>query len=772
MRFSYLTKVLASLLGLVLLVELASYATTRLAVRDTVTDNAREELERGGEVFAQLMQARAEQLSLSVEVLTDDFGFKEAVAVADAPTLRSALDNHAARIQADIALVANDQGELVASTQSLAEESWEYLAPHTDIVERASVASSLMIGGRPYQFVVSEVRAPVRVGVAGLGFEIDNELTEDLKRLTGLDISFVSLEQEDIRYLSGTLDERSRESLLAGLKAGPPTLNEVVAGDDTMTLMLSVAEEPTPLAVVLQVPMAQVLAPFARLNNQLLWVALGFSLLAALLAVLLARGVTRPVSALANVARRMASGYYDTQVPVTSRDELGELAEGFTKMQTAIAEREQQILYQAQHDSLTDLINRTQLFPEMESAIERARSAGGRFALLVIDIDNFTRVNDALSPEIGDQVLAKVAARLVAQTGAEDKVARLGSDEFAVLLRGADGHGALAAAEQLLNSFSQDIQLEELSLGVDLNIGLVTYPGDGEDPETLLRRANLALSQARLAQQRITAYEAGWDERHLRRLMLFGEFSHALAQNEISLNYQPKLTLDESGKIGAEALVRWQHPELGFVNPEEFIAVAESTGQIGQLTRWVLREAITRVASWPGEVSVSVNLSALDLLDDNLPDFIGQLLTEQSLPAERLCLEITESAIMREAEKSLGNLDRLRAIGLSLSIDDFGTGYSSLSQLKKLPVEELKIDKSFILNLDNNEDDQLIVRSTIDLGHTMGLQVIAEGVENADIESLLRDYGCDRVQGFYYSRPVPETAFLKWLSAHQAEVKA
>lgn len=772
MRISYLTKILTSLLGLVLLVELASYGTTRLVVRDTVTDNARQELERGGEVFAQLMQARAEQLSLSVEVLTDDFGFKEAVALADAPTLKSALDNHAARIQADVALVANDRGELVASTQSLAEESWDYLAPHTEIAERGSLVSTLMIGGRPYQFVVAQVRAPVRVGVAGLGFEIDNELTEDLKRLTGLDISFVSLEQDEIRYLSGTLSERARAPLLAELHSNPPSLNEVVTSEDTMTLMLSVAEEPTPLVVALQIPMAQVLAPFARLNNQLLWVALGFSLLAALLAVFLARGVTRPVSVLANVARRMASGYYDTPVPVNSRDELGELADGFTKMQTAIAEREQQILYQAQHDSLTHLINRTQLFPEMESAIEGARWSGGRFAVLVIDIDNFTRVNDALSPEIGDQVLAQVAARLVAETGAEDKVARLGSDEFAVMLWGADASGAQAAAQRLLESFTREIQLDELSLGVDLNMGLVTYPNDGEDPETLLRRANLALSQARLDQQRVTAYQPGWDERHLRRLMLFGEFSRALAQNEIGLNYQPKLMLDNSGKIGAEALVRWQHPELGFVNPEEFVAVAESTGQIGQLTRWVLREAITRVATWPGEVSVSVNLSALDLLDDNLPDFIADLIAEQSLPPERLCLEITESAIMREAEKSLGNLERLRAIGLTLSIDDFGTGYSSLSQLKKLPVEELKIDKSFILNLDTNEDDQLIVRSTIDLGHTMGLKVTAEGVENIHIERLLRDYGCDRVQGFYYSRPLPEAAFLEWLQQDQSEVKA
>lgn len=773
MRRSYLAKVLLSLLGLVVLVELASYATTRLVVRDSVADNARRELQRGGEVFAQLIQARAEQLSLSVQVLTDDFGFKEAVALADEGTLRSALENHAARIEADIALVTNLDGELVASTHALAPESREHLARRTDVSGRASSHSSLMIDGRPYQFVVSAVRAPEPIGVAGLGFEIDNQLTRDLKRLTGLDISFVSLDAGDERYLSGTLAEEAREPLLQKLREEQPAPEQVVTSDDTMTLLLPVAQEPTSMAAVLQVPLEQVMAPFDRLNGQLLWVVFGFSLLAAALAFLLARSVTRPVRALADVARRMASGYYDTQVPVTSRDELGELAQGFTKMQTAISEREQQILYQAQHDRLTGLVNRSQLFPEMESVIERARWTGGRFALLVIDIDNFTRVNDALSPEIGDQVLAEVARRLAAETDTDDIAARLGSDEFALVLWEADTERAVSAAETLLARFADDIHLEDLNLGVDLNIGLVVYPDHGAEPETLLRRANLALGQARLSQQRITVYQAGWDERHLRRLALFGEFRQALEEDQITLNYQPKLWLDGSGHRGAEALVRWHHPELGAINPEEFVAVAESTGQIGLLTRWVLKTAINDAAPWPDDTSLAVNLSALDLLDDELPDYIDQCLQEAGMSAGRLCLEITESAIMREADKSLNNLERLRDLGLSLSIDDFGTGYSSLSQLKKLPVSELKIDKSFILKLDQSEDDQLIVRSTIELGHTLGLQITAEGVESQAIEALLEAYGCDRVQGFFYSRPVPLAEFLEWLNDNRlGEVKA
>ncbi|WP_024461906.1 bifunctional diguanylate cyclase/phosphodiesterase [Marinimicrobium sp. LS-A18] len=773
MRTSYLAKVLLLLLGLVLLVELSSYTATRLVVRDTVTDNARLELQRGGEVFAELIQARAEQLSLSAEVLTDDFGFKEAVAVADAPTLVSALENHAARINADIALVADQQGDLVASTQPLSEASWNYLRRYTQVQEARTQQRSLMIDGRPYQFVISDVRAPLPLGVAGLGFEIDNRLTETLKRLTGLEISFVSLEEDGARYLSGTLPGSQRQALLGWLSESSPATETVITTEQHMTLMLPVAEQPTPLAAVLQVPLEQVMAPFARLNGQLLWIALGFSIIAALLAVLLARSVTQPVSALANVARRIAGGYYDTPVPVRSRDELGELAQGFTRMQSAIAEREQQILYQARHDQLTGLINRSQLFPELESAIEKATWSEQRFTLMVLDIDNFTRVNDALSPEMGDRVLAEVGRRLLDQAGPDDRVARLGSDEFALMLWQVGEDEVQTRAEALLEGFADNIQLDDLHLGVDINLGVVLYPDDGDQPETLLRRANLALNQGRLEQQRITRYETGWDESHLRRLALFGEFRQALEDSQLDVYYQPKLWLDDSGTLGAEALVRWRHPEMGMINPEEFVAVAESTGQIGLLTRWVLRRAITQAANWSVPAHLSVNLSALDLLDDDLPDFVVGLLSETELPAERLCLEITESAIMREADKSLHNLERLRAQGISLSIDDFGTGYSSLSQLKKLPVSELKIDKSFILNLDQSEDDQLIVRSTIDLGHTLGLTITAEGVENQAIEKLLVALGCDRVQGFYYSKPLPHQDFLDWLSgAERLEVNA
>lgn len=767
-RGSFLVRVLLSVLGLVALLEVSSYAATRLVLRDAVTDNAREELLRGGEVFNQLMESRAEQLALSVSVLTNDFGFREAVATSDAATIDSALVNHTGRVAADIGVVIDNDSRLVASTLELPPERLDFLQGLQDgsAGNLRTAYASLVIGDRPYQFVMSPVRAPVSVGTAGIGFEIDDDLSRELARLTGLEVSFLRLEEGGAGYLSGTLSESARRRLLDTADGGSLEPGVVTQNETMMSLLVPVAERPVRLAAVLQVPLSRVMEPFSLLDRRLFWLALVFSALAAVLAVLLARGVTRPVSALADVAKRITAGHYDTHVAIPSGDELGELAQGFTRMQSAIAEREQQILYQARHDSLTRLANRGQLFPELERAMQPLNGGTPRFALLVLDIDHFTRINDALSPEIGDQVLSEVAQRIERQVEEGDVAIRLGSDEFAVLLSDTSGERAIDRAGELLAAFEVAIRVENLSLKVDLNVGLVVYPEDGDTPETLLRRANLALTRARAGRERVCAYQHGWDEQHLRRLALSGAFREALRSDQITLAYQPKINLADRANLGAEALVRWVHPELGFVNPEEFIRMAESTGQIGLLTRQVLKVGIEQLAGWHAEgyrLQLSVNLSALDLLEDDLPDYIGGLLAANRLAPRHLGLEITESAIMGEAEKSLRNLDRLSALGVLLSIDDFGTGYSSLSQLKKLPVSELKIDKSFVFNLVENEDDRLIVRSIIDLGRTMGLSITAEGVETREIEALLLQAGCDTVQGFLYSKALPPGAFRQWL---------
>ena len=771
-KFTYLLKLLTFLIGLVVILEAISYVATRLVINKAVTQNARAELLAGGELFSRIMQKNVEQLALSVKVLTEDFGFKDAVASNDENTIASALINHSARVKADIGILITSDGRLIASDQAFGLQiADEFNSLKEQAQMRGQAYDIIIVDGRAYQFVMFSVKAPVVIGLAAMGFEIKQDFSADLQRLTGLEVSFVMHDGKQFHYLNGTQEQEKRVDLLKKMQTGN-TQGDVFIYDELISLAVPAARQNNNLLAVLQVPLSQVLAPFARLNVQLFLLALVFSVLAGLAALVLARSVTRPVSVLADIARKIAGGFYSTPIAITSKDELGDLARAFISMQHAIGEREQQVLYQSEHDPLTGLPNRLRIFPELENAISRSRPLKEQVFLLVIDIKNFTQINDELSQEIGDVVLREVGQK-IARILTHGEVLRLGSDEFLAILMAAKQEPIDELTELIHAAFKIPLVVSDLQVSVDVNIGLATYPNDAESAESLLRRANLALNEGRNSERRTCWYQQGWDEKHLRRLHLFREFQTSLDAGHISLYYQPKINLERPQTLGAEALVRWHHPEMGFISPEEFIGVIESSGQITILTRWVLKTAIAQLRKILDEnikITCSVNLSAMDLLVDDLPAYVAELLQSYKVPAENLYLEITESAIMREADKCLHNLQRLRDLGLTLSIDDFGTGYSSLSQLKKLPVSELKIDKSFILNLDTSADDQLIVRSTIDLGHTLGLSVTAEGVESEAIKTLLKSYGCDTAQGYLYSKPLPAQDFVRWVQDYLAHL--
>lgn len=772
-KFSYLLKLLTFFIGLVVVLETISYLATRLIINKAVTENARVELLAGGELFTRIMQKNVAQLVLSVKVLTEDYGFKDAVATNDEKTIASALMNHSARVKADIGVLISSDGKLIASNENFAGQvSDEFSKLKEQARVRGQAYDIIFVDGRAYQFVMFAVKAPVVIGLAGMGFEIKPEFSAELHKLTGLEVSFLSHQENGYHYLNGTLRDDQSNALVQQLQRQHKQ-GEVFTYNDIISLSVPAARQNQQLIAVLQVPLSQALAHFSHLNVQLFILALVFSLLAGIAALFLARSVTRPVTLLATIARRIAGGFYSTPIAVKSNDELGDLARAFVTMQQAISEREQQVLYQSEHDPLTGLPNRLLIFPCLEDTISRSRPLQQSVYLLVIDIKNFTQINDELSQEIGDAVLREVGQKIDRML-THGEVLRLGSDEFLAILMATDKGTVTELAELVHAAFKTPLTVSGIQVSVDVNIGMAAYPADADSADSLLRRANLALNHGRGNEQRTCWYEAGWDEKHLRRLHLFREFEGSLNAGHISLYYQPKINLEQPDKLGAEALVRWRHPEMGFVSPEEFIGVIESSGQITILTRWALRTAVLQLRALLDEkiqITCSVNLSALDLLVDDLPAYVAELLQSHKVPAENLVLEITESAIMREADKCLNNLRRLRDLGLTLSIDDFGTGYSSLSQLKKLPVSELKIDKSFILNLDTSADDQLIVRSTIDLGHTLGLSITAEGVESEAIKTLLKNYGCDTAQGYLYSKPIPATDFIRWVHAYLAELQ-
>jgi len=419
--------------------------------------------------------------------------------------------------------------------------------------------------------------------------------------------------------------------------------------------------------------------------------------------------------------------------------------------------------HQAMHDALTGLPNRTRFRQLVDDAIADADGTG-RFAVMLLDLNRFKDVNDTLGHHYGDLLLQTTASRLRESLRQSDVIARLGGDEFAVLVR---GDSSAAVAQRLSAALRPDVELDGFLLEVDASIGTARYPDDGTDLETLLRRADVAMYTAKERHLGHVSYTPEIDEYDPARLALVADLRRALDAEELVLHYQPTLDLRRGDIRAVEALVRWQHPRLGLLQPGAFIEMAEHTGLIKPLTHYVLELALRQCAAWRAEgleLQVAVNVSSRSLLDPGLPETVARVLEKTGLSTANLKLEITESAIMVDPAGASRVLDRLAGMGVALSIDDFGTGYSSLAYLRRLPVAEVKIDRSFVQNMARDDGDHAIVRSTIELAANLGLAVVAEGVEQRETLEELARLGCDVAQGYFISRPVPAAELSAWLS--------
>jgi diguanylate cyclase (GGDEF)-like protein len=428
------------------------------------------------------------------------------------------------------------------------------------------------------------------------------------------------------------------------------------------------------------------------------------------------------------------------------------------------------LVHQALHDELTELPNRTLLFDRIEQALHRAHRDGHTVALFLMDLDRFKEVNDTLGHHFGDHVLQQVGKRIAGTLRETDTVARLGGDEFAVLIPDAGVEDAQRCAEKLLEVLEISIPVNGMSLAVKSSIGIALYPQHGRDAETLLQHADVAMYQAKRNGAGCRLYAQDEDPHSLRRLTMIGELRAAIHNNQLELHYQPKVHLRQRRIVGVEALVRWQHPTLGLIMPDEFVSLAEQHGLITTLTDWVLRTAVEQCRDWRRRgisLRVAVNLSAHSLHNLELPDKIAAVLREADLPAELLDIELTETAMMADLAHAMDIFERLAAMGVRLSIDDFGTGMSSLSYLKRLPVNELKIDQSFVVDMAEDENNAVLVRSIIDLAHNIGREVVAEGVQDLDALQLLEMLGCDTAQGYFISRPRTAAELEEWL--HSSE---
>ncbi len=440
---------------------------------------------------------------------------------------------------------------------------------------------------------------------------------------------------------------------------------------------------------------------------------------------------------------------------------------------TLVGRASRQLREQATRDPLTGLPNRTSLYRRVHRAAGSVRIFGGLSGLLLIDLDRFKEVNDTLGHDQGDALLRDVADRLSSSLRRGDTLARLGGDEFAVLLADLPDRGAAAElALRLLDTLERPFAVGGVNVQLGASIGVALAPDHGTDVSTLVRCADVAMYEAKREHGRVRVYDASRDPNSPERLQRQSELRTAVASGQLVLHYQPKIDVAAGAVTGVEALVRWQHPELGLLSPAEFLPLAERTGMMGDLTRWVIDESLRQVRAWQDEgteVPIAINLAAANILDAALPDAVAERLAHHGVPGGRLTCEISEHTVMADPRRATEILERLRALGVRLSLDDFGTGQSSLAYLKRLPLDEVKIDRAFVSGMTGDTSDALIVRSTIDLARDLGLEVVAEGVEGEDVLERLRGMRCHEAQGFHLSRPLPAEALVDWLSARVAQ---
>ena len=740
-------------------------------MRASIDRNARAQIARALDldenIWRRLLDQNAEQLRQGSALLAADYGFRSAVNSGDEETIQSVLENHGSRIGAAVtALLGTD---LTLRAVSLTGSMDQFPATLQQVVPRLAQqpqgSQIAVMDGIPYQFVMVPMRAPVVIGWVLMGFRIDQSRADEMRQLLSVHVALMVKAPGGAMTLPvSTLPADAQALLLASggaagelqtaegtLLARSSPLDSV--GGEVHSLLLRSVDE--------------VVAPYRQLQVLLAIITVVGVLLFAVGTGLVAQRLATPLRSLLAATQRLSRGEYDVPLEHTDRtDEIGNLARSFDHMRVDIGAQQTETRRLAYWDRLTGLPNRERFRDAVVQAIAASASTPQPLAVLTLDLDRFKHVNDVLGYAFGDRLLQAVAERLSQQVRSpDDMVARLGGNEFAILLQRADAADAHDVAQRINQSFEQPLAFEDQTVDLSAGIGFACWPGDAGDADTLLSRSEIAMYAAKRQLSGALQYDAAFDSSSAQTLSLLTELRHAVEHHELRLYLQPKVPLHGQPGLAAEALVRWQHPQRGLVPPMQFIPFAEQTGFVRHLTLWMFEE-VARLLADPRTqglpLRVSVNLSTRDLLDPELSHRLADILVRHGVPASAFCLEITESAIMDDPQRAEAMLNRLSEQGFKLSIDDFGTGYSSLAYLKRLPVDELKIDKSFVMGMETGEDDAMIVRSTIDLAHNLGLTVVAEGVETAAIQDRLRALACDEAQGYHIARPLPVDDFLAW----------
>jgi diguanylate cyclase (GGDEF)-like protein len=704
---------------------------------------------------------QASQLNNSLVDISKNFSLMKLFAEGreDQASLTSAMQNYQNRLNADFFIVVDDQLEVLASSIHTPNPVEEKAIETEGVVWQKLQQKVYLVKAVPIKFVAKSTNIN---GWIIMGLDAEKMISQDLYTLTDMHISLIDPMSSPPVFAS-TFDSAKQQQLSSLSFTAPVDLQDVTLGGDIYKFTLEALLPDSPYFIMLSTLENRAYLSYNSLIVQVFVLLAIAATLALLAALILSNTITRPIDILVEAAKRISDGKVANEFPRSSTNEVNSLSLAIKDMQDGIKRREEQINELAFFDKLTGLPNRNQFNAQLNDTINQ--SNGKNVLIAMMDIDRFKDINDTIGHNTGDKLLSLVASRLVNYSNGKEFYARLGGDEFAMILSAPDKIDAKAIACDIEKLFEHPFNLNGLVLDVEASIGLASYPNDADDAQGLMQCADIALYSCKGNHYRYAVYQESLNKHSVQRLNLMSELKEALAAGELELYYQPKLTIAENQFETVECLIRWIHPEHGFIPPDEFIGLAEQTGAIRHVTSWGIRTALKQHREWKNagyNIGMAVNISALDLIDMKLPSFVDNLLKEFSVAPEMLTLEVTESAIMSEPKSAITALNSLRSMGIVLSIDDFGTGFSSMGQLKKMPVDELKIDKAFVLDLATNQEDQVMVKTLVTLAHNLGLRTVAEGVENQESLDFLTEIGCTKAQGFYLSRPLPLGKFNEW----------
>ncbi|KZN32634.1 diguanylate phosphodiesterase [Pseudoalteromonas luteoviolacea S2607] len=766
MGTSFKNRIIVLCVGLVLITAIASLAGFWWSTSQFKERQVQQDIQKAQSVYQQYLVARERLLVTAASVLTQDFGFKQAVATRDASTISSVLYNHSQRINAELMLLLDMRGKLISTNQNQLVLPQDMRPLVKELLAHEERSAFLVLDKKLYQAIILPVKAPRTIAFTIVGFVVDEPIAEQLKGLTGMEMSFISLGEKMKASSIQLPEDRDLFAYLHEQKISrwfgeyPLYINAEVA-------LPSLSQ--VPVSLILSADLRSEYEEFDQLVLTIVFLSCITMLFGFLASGFLAKNLATPLQQLTVMARRFAKGDYNAEIHESRpTEEICQLVDAFHEMGDDIQAREKQIRYQASHDSLTGFYNRTSALPILDALV----STDQVYYLLALDIKGLRHINDKLGPRIGDSCIEAVAKRIEIVTSSfEGLNIRLGGDEFLTVLQAKPDSTMENCVDSFLSELSKSYTIHSFEISLRFSVGVVHSPEQADNADDSIRRALIAADNAAHGVEDVYFYQTGEDEAYLERLEIIDELKQALVDDDgqLFMTYQPKLNMRSGMVDKVESLIRWKRKSGDWVSPELFIDLAEQSGLIVDLTQWVLKTVVSQIAHWEAQgvtMKAAINVSAQDIADVDFIPHLQSVLSEFSVAPGLITIELTERDMIENEEKGIAALLALKELGVHISLDDYGVGQTSLGRLKMLPIDELKLDKVFILKLAASHQDQCIVRSTISLGHQLGFSVVAEGVEDADSLQLLDEMKCDYAQGYYLSRPLKANDLTQWLGQY------